>query len=282
MKSCLYSVLLFKYPLDEIFKFANEIGCTGVEIMGKGWKGTHIGSDSNVFYMKTLKKLADDMKLEIVDVATYVDGFCDRSDADCKIQFAEMQKYLDIADILGSKYVRVGPGATPVKEAQEYHYTKAAYWLQKCCDEAKKHNKKLLMEIHFGGIIENADSTLKLLKMVNRDHIGLTFDPANWLCQGVPYDVEVMKSLYRYIWHFHVKDVKILKEKKPGCVEVEGRFSEFVALGDGDMEYKQYFKELKNSKYEGYITIESHASGWDLKDLAKNDNEKVKKLWAEA
>ncbi|MEI7905639.1 MAG: sugar phosphate isomerase/epimerase, partial [Candidatus Firestonebacteria bacterium] len=170
----------------------------------------------------------------------------------------------------------------PVKSAEEYHYVKAASWLRKCCDEAKKHKKKLLMEIHFGGIIENGDSTLKLLKLIDRDNIGITYDPANWLCQGVEYDVEMMKRLYKYLWHFHVKDVKILKEKIPGCVEVEGRFSEFVALGQGDMEYKQYFKELKKNNYGGYITIESHAAGWDLKDLAKHDNELVRKLWAEA
>ena len=282
MKSCLYTVLLYKYPLDEIFKFAKEIGCTGVEIMGKGWKGTHIGADFNQFFTKAAKKCADDNGLKVVDVATYVDGFCDKTDADCKVQYNDFLKYLDIADILDSEFVRLGPGGTPVKEAQEYHYVKAASWMQKCCDEAKKHKKKLLMEIHFGGLIENGDSTLKLLKMIDRDNIGITYDPANWLCQGVPYELETLKKLYKYIWHFHVKDAKILKGKKPGCVEVEGRFSEVVALGQGDMEYKQYFREMKAKKYNGYVAIESHASGWDLKDLAKNDNELVKKLWAEA
>lgn len=44
--------------------------------------------------------------------------------------------------------VRVSPGGPNAFMAHDYHYAKAAYWLNRCAEEAKAHQVDIVLEIH--------------------------------------------------------------------------------------------------------------------------------------
>lgn len=215
-------------------------------------------------------------------VASYVGRFSTLSDKDCEQEYEELKKYMDVLDNLGTDMMRISCGGPNAFLAQDYHYEKAAYWLQKCADFAGQSGKRLAMEIHNNTLIESAEDSVKLLNMIDRDNVGVIHDAGNMYISGSDFGAKSVELLGNKIFHVHVKDIERIEYK-----EGSGTFCNFTKNGDeyfrytllneGGTDHQPLFKALKQAGYQGYLSTECNAPLPDI-ERARNEINEMNKL----
>lgn len=111
-------------------------------------------------------------------------------------------------------------------------------------------------------------ATLLAFLQDTKGGVGVNLDPANFVMVTGQNPVEAVYLLKDYIVHTHAKDgVKISDEQTPteiyhafakGGVEALNACKSFqeLPLGEGQVDWKNYIKALKNIGYDGFLTIE--------------------------
>ena len=283
MKSCIFNVVFKNRSPHQAFKLASDIGYDAVELWGKE---PHISADTSVERLKEQKKMAAEYGLDIAAIGSYIGGFSTASDKECKEKLEEAKKYMEVMEVLDVDLIRVGPGGPSGFEAQDYHYEKAAYWLQEIADLAKKHNKKIGIETHGNRIIETVDETIRLLEMVDRSNLGVIHDAGNlFLCTDTEYGYETIKKLGDKIFHVHVKGERFVDDLSlPSTHKYQTRNGERifqqVMLKDSQADYDSVFKGLKEIGYDGYVSTECFAPASDI-ERAEGDLKEIKRLIGE-
>lgn len=96
--------------------------------------------------------------------------------------------------------------------------------------------------------------TLKrIIEDIGLDNIGINFDPANFLAYGKANPVDAAGILGKLIRGVHAKDAEYPTDGKNLGVE--------KPLGQGSVNFPAFISKLKETGYEGAITIEREISG---------------------
>lgn len=248
--------------IDEVIQLASSLGFDGIELMGRE---PHLAPDLPEQEVLRIKKLADEVKLPIVALATYTGYYSQSSDEQAEQEIEKLKKYLRMAEILDCDLIRHAPGGPSPYKAQKYHWQKAVYWMSKAADLAREHSKNLVMEIHHGSLIETASSAKKFLNLVNRENLGVIYDPGNMYISRTDYGDRAVKKLNKRIFHVHIKDEKrVKKENLPDLFRnVTKRGTDLIQhrlLGEGNVRFQPVLKALKEIGYTGYLSVESLVS----------------------
>lgn len=97
------------------------------------------------------------------------------------------------------------------------------------------------------GILEKADTKSAKVNL----------DPANFVMCSAQDPVEAVHVLKDYIVHTHAKD---------GVMNPDGSYTEYK-LGDGGVPFPEYIKALKESGFDGFLTIEREAGATRFDDI---------------
>lgn len=283
MKTSIFNVVFNKRSIHQALKYASEIGFDAVELWGKE---PHISADVTRERIMEINDLLEKYKLEISALGSYLGRFSTASDAECKVKYEEFKNYIEVLEQLDIDIIRVGPGGPSGFKAQDYHYQKAAFWIQKCADYAGNYGKKIGMEIHGGRIIETTEETLRLLEIIDRKNVGVIHDAGNlFIYTDNDYGYETIKKLGDKIFHVHVKGERFVDDDSlPSAHRTETRYGERifqqVLLEESVADYRSVFKGLKEIGYDGYVSTECFAPLPDV-ERAKRDLKMMKKLIAE-
>lgn len=261
MKISLFTLVFRERSLDEALKLAHEIGFDGVEL----WGGQHFPADTTEDRTREIRKLLDEYRLDIPAVGSYVGGFSILSDAECRKQYDDLEKYLIRMRILECDLVRVSCGGPNAFLAQRYHYEKALYWIQKCADLAAQYHSRIVMEIHNGGLIETVEDASRFLRMVDRSNVGVIHDAGNMYITDTDYGKRSVAALKEKIFHVHVKDeLRIRDDTLPGAFHDRTVYGEEIfqqkMLGEGAVDHMPLFRALVKMGYKGYLSNECHAA----------------------
>ncbi|MFD0713837.1 sugar phosphate isomerase/epimerase family protein [Paenibacillus sp. GCM10027626] len=261
MKFAAFSGVFIEYSLQEAMRMTKKLGLDGIEIAGRE---PHLSADTSVERVQEIKELADELGLAIPVIAAYTGGFSTASDAEAEKQYADFLRILDHAVMLGAQMVRVAPGGPNAFMARDYHYAKAAWWIDRCAAAAKERGIDLVMEIHNISLVETVESSLRLLGMLKHDNVGMIHDAGNMYITDTDYGRESVLQLGKHLTHVHVKDeLRIEKAGAPGTfVNLTHRGEEcFIQsrLGEGAADHQPLFDALLETNYSGWITMECHA-----------------------
>ncbi|GGD50226.1 sugar phosphate isomerase/epimerase family protein [Paenibacillus nasutitermitis] len=261
MKYAAFSGALMDYSIHDAIATAARLGFDGIEI---ACREPHLSPDTPLRRVREIKELADDKALSVPVLAGYMGKFSENGDKDCEAAYEEFRRLLEHADVLGADGVRLFQGGPNAFLAEDYHYEKAAFWLRKCAGEARKHGKRVLLEIHNNSLVETPASALRLLKLVQDDNIGLIHDAGNMYITDTEFGRESVQQLGRYLSHVHVKDELRIKEAgAPGTFTNRTHHGEehFLQcrLGEGGVDHRELFAALMESGYRGWITLECFA-----------------------
>lgn len=160
------------------------------------------------------------------------------------------KKILETAKIMETRYIRIFSFYYPAE--MDINVCKAAVLkrLKLLTHIAEGKNIILLHENEkdiYGDIPERC---LEIMEDVNSPNLKITFDPANFIQSGVkpfPYAFNMLKN---YIEYVHIKDA--LKEN-----------GNVVPAGYGDGKIEEFLIELKNSSYNGFLSIEPHLASFE-------------------
>lgn len=227
-------------------------GLDGLEI--RGVDGTNI-SDISLETAKDIKLKLDNAGLVVWSVGSPI-GKIGIND-DFSAHKEKLKHTLELANILGSKNMRVFSFYIPENEDAAKYKNQVIEYLAEMCEIAKPYNVNLCHENEkriYGDISERC---LEILKAV--PSLKGIFDPANFVQCGVD-TLKAWEMLKEYICYIHIKDARL----SDGFV---------VPAGFGDGNVLQIVKSfiLKGGKH---FTIEPHLKVFE--GLASLENEDKK------
>lgn len=164
----------------------------------------------------------------------------------------KITKYLNIlikhSEILGIKYIVIPlVDNSSIKSKNEEKIV--INYFSKIQSRLKKLN--ILFESDYKPIrLHN------FIKKFDKEFFGINYDTGNSAALG--YDIEEEYRYFKYVKNIHIKDRRLK--------------SSSVRLGDGDVNFKAFFKYLKKSKYKGNLILQTARvkSNQHLNEIKKN------------
>lgn len=178
---------------------------------------------------------------------------------DAEAQMARLKKYAEFAAELGSPYLHhtiINEIYKPenVLSRKEELFEKGIVAAREIFDYAEKLGVRCIVEDQ-GFIYNGVEGFGSFLREVDRN-IGIVADFGN-IRQVEEQITDLIRAFPERICHVHVKDVYLLPEQKGGGLPTsKGNFMYGAFLGEGSVPYKEAFKLLKESGYEGYYSLE--------------------------
>lgn len=151
----------------------------------------------------------------------------------------------DFAAALGVKSIACHIGFVP-EDDQHPDYIAVKGMVQRICDHAAKHGQTFALETGQ----EPARTLLHFLKDLNRDNIGINFDPANMILYGTGDPIEALGVLAPHVISVHAKDGDWPPQG------VEGALGTERPLGQGSVGMPRFVAKLKEIGYKGPMNIE--------------------------
>ena len=225
-----------------------------------------------------------------IDLSSYTIGanFI-QPDADARAkEVARLKSEVDIAGELGVKFMRYDAGYRPIPEATVENFEKDLPVVADCCREvaayAAKYGITCSVENH-GYHFQNCERVHRLVDMVGLPNYRTTLDVGNFLCaDGDP--VASVKTNIGIASFIHFKDFFLRTAGNPPIGEgwsrtKGGHYLRATVIGHGSVELVPIVRIIKESGYDGYVSIEFEGKE-DCLWACKVGLDNAKQLFAEA
>ncbi|MBC7327440.1 sugar phosphate isomerase/epimerase [bacterium] len=235
------------YTFDEFLQSAKEIGFTVYELSTA--PGAHRGTirldDEG---LEEIKRKSSSLGLAIYALGGYT-NFVKDTTQEMEEEIAKVMRYLDIAQKLGAKVIRVFGGEPNPNVPESEWKNLIARGLKECASEAVKRGIYLGLENH-GYITNKAEVELEILEKVNSPFVRLTVDTSNyyWFGNDLPTVERYYKMVAPYCVHTHLKDGSARNGFREKYIS--------LALGEGELPLTVFLDELLNSGFKGPLCIE--------------------------
>jgi sugar phosphate isomerase/epimerase len=258
----LFSKVLAERDLEDAVELTADIGYDGIEFMGRD---PHLSPGTSHERARELKSYVDRHDLDVPCIATYCGAYVEGSERECRANLEELERLLELAEILDCEILRHGPSGTSPWKAADEDFEVAARWMREAADLAAEYDKTLGIEIHAQKLAETTDSTLRLLELIERDNVGAILDSGNMYLVDEDYGRDAVQQLGDSLVHLHVKDeapgedpdhpdtFSITREDGPARFRAS-------AMGEGEVEHDRLFAALAEAGYDSYVTAEAGVS----------------------
>lgn len=152
---------------------------------------------------------------------------------------------IEIAAILETQYIRMFSFFIPEGEKPEAYRDEVMNRWRLFIEAARGTGLILLHENEKGIYGDTAERCLDLLETLNCSYMKAIFDPANFVQCNVKNYPEAFNLLKKHIVYLHIKDARYKDHS-------------VVPAGHGDGKVKEILKDLENSGFEGFLSLEPH------------------------
>ena len=234
----------FRKPFRESIEIAARLGAQGIQKYATG---------GEIYWTKDQKKEALDIMNSngLVFSALCGDfghGF-GNPDTDADI-IEKSKRVVDLALELGTKVVTTHIGVVPAEENEKKGL------MRKSCRELALYADSVGAAFAVETGPEKAVILCDFLDSLGAGGVRVNFDPANLvMCVGDRPETAV-KTLGKYIVHTHAKD---------GVMKEVGY--EELPLGQGDVNFDLYLPALKETGFDGFLTVEREAGDTPEDDI---------------
>lgn len=249
--------------LDEQIRVLKKLGMHYVEMRGANGKGL---VEYPLDEVEKIKEQLDENDIHLSSVGSPI-GKIQITD-DFEEHFKLFCHTVNIAHVMEVPYIRMFSFFMPEGEDPEKYHDEVFRRVGRMADYAAKHNVILLHENEKEIYGDVADRCRKLMEEFYSDHFKAVFDFANFV-QCHQDTKEAYEMLKPYIDYVHVKDA-------------EWESGQVVPAGHGDGNVKEILKMLKESGYEGFLSLEPHLADFaGFSALENGKSEKKEKLTGE-
>lgn len=256
--------------------------------------GEHVEIVPMGFSLIDNPKLIDEIKAvakEVgIDISNYAIGanFAVQEDAEALEQeIQNVMRHVDVAAALGVKLMRHDVAFRPAPEGTVAQFEIDLPVLVKACqriaDYAAGFGITTSVENH-GYYVQSSERIQRLLHETARENFKTTLDVGNFLC--VDEDpVSAVKNNIPYASIVHAKDFYWRPSyRNPGegwFQTSHGNYLRGAIVGHGDINMPEVIRVLKQSGYDGYISVEFEGME-DCKTASRIAMDNVRRLWEEA
>jgi len=154
----------------------------------------------------------------------------------------------DFAKEIGAPGIALHVGCVPDDTGGE-EYIGVRETVRRVADHAAKNKQTFALETGQ----ESAEALLTFLIDVNRENVGINFDPANMILYGTGDPIEALGVLGQHVLSVHCKDGDWPPKGVAGALGKE------LPLGEGEVGVDRYLYALKQIGYTGPLAIEREA-----------------------
>jgi len=227
-------------PIDVLAPHAKALGFDGISM-----RASVLSVDSPADQVRRVRQLLDTLGLSVSMVSGDIP--LASNDANAIRALRNITPYLDLADGVGSKMVRV-----------MMHSGEDIPFAQRAADEAAERGLRLVHLTHWGTMFETVEESLETLATVGRDNFGVAFEPANLLACGGDYGPDAIERLTPHLFNvFYSTAVRdpsssmTFNSRRQGPVPMR-----FTALNDPDgIPAAPLVKRLRGTGYDGWFTV---------------------------
>jgi len=158
-------------------------------------------------------------------------------------QFDEGRRFIDLAQAMGVKYVRVFGDKIPEGEPKEEVMKRVVEGFEKMAAYAKPAGVTVLIESH--GDFTKSPDLVEILSRVGSPQFALLWDAHHSFVAGKEKPVDSYAQLGKWIRHTHLKD------SKP-----EGAERRYTLIGQGEVPVQEQVKVLAGAGYPGFYCFE--------------------------
>jgi len=262
----------FKKTHVEGIEFASKLKLDGVQIYATtGEFSPSLTQGEKEKYKELLKEKG----LEVSALCGDIGGYGFEREEDNAERIEKTKAIVDLAVEFGTKVVTTHIGVIP-EDKTNPRYGVMNKALTECGLYAKE--KGVTLAIETGP--EKAKTLLAFLEDT-KGGVGVNLDPANFVMVTGQDPVEAVYLLKEYIVHTHAKD-GVMLDKNQDPTEVYHAFAvggvdalnacegfKELPLGEGQVDWKNYLKALKEIGYDGYLTIERECGEKPEQDIEK-------------
>lgn len=267
----LYTIFRYGYPhsVEDAFRSLPEIRKLGFRFLEmEGLGPSHLRS---VYKQRArLRQALDDSGLHVHNFCVVDEDLVSLNPSRRRRALDQFQMGAEIADLLGAETLHLASYAPPVRYVQNRPYqlaSKGGYkfadhtriripsnfdwklvWgslvesCQFCADVAARHGKVVLMEPRVGEVICSVDSLLRLIADVGRPNFKANFDTGHFCAQRENV-VLALTKLEGQFANIHLSDNDPVS-------------TEHLPIGDGIIDWPEFFRVLKRMKYDGYLGLD--------------------------
>lgn len=246
-----------QYTQLNLIELAADMGFEGIEF-------TDIKPPEGVSaedYAVALREESTKQRLPIVNYTVGAD-FLNCKDSEKETE--RLIRQVEIAKLLGAKGMRHdATGGYKTQEKSYKGFAQALPTLVHCCgavsDYAAQYGISTMVENH-GYFCQESSRVEQLVNSVARPNFGALIDVGNFVCAD-DNPASAVGRLAPYVKHVHVKDFYIRSGNgfHPGTGFFPSRGGQYLRgaiIGQGDVPVYQCLSVLKNSGYDGYVSIE--------------------------
>ncbi len=222
------------YPIGEAVEACKEIGYEGVEVcLLDGWPADQA----------SLKQTLAKTKVEVASFMEKLDAF-----ANPTVQRRQMERLREAAELsiaMNPKQPAVvetllGGRAIDWVRRKEYLVDRLLEWT----GAMEKRKVVLCIKAHVGSAVDTPEKLLWLHKRVNSAYLKLTYDYSHFQLMGLDPAV-TMKQIVPHARFVHLKEAAGTAENP-----------RFLIPGDGMLDYKEHFRQLRKFGYRGWVVVE--------------------------
>ncbi len=217
------------------------------------------------------EELADEIKEKAQSTGVELSGYsfpanlCQETDSAFEDEVERIKKHIDIAHRLGINSIRHDLTAFSLEDEDmsihyfDKHFSKMVRGSQILADYAAQFDITTTIENH-GFNVQQSDRVQRVLRAVDRENFKTTLDIGNFLCADEDPLVGVKNNI-NDANRVHFKDFYIRPYyEDPGegkwFITVNKNYLRGAIIGHGDIHIREVVKLVKNSGYDGYITVE--------------------------
>ncbi len=123
--------------------------------------------------------------------------------------------------------------------------------MKACVDRAKAHGLWFSIENHTHTMLPVTDSFLRLWDGIRDPALGFNLD-CGWAMNQREYPPVAIHKLNQHLMNLHLRDI-------------DGRMREYVAVGEGVMDFKAIAEAVKAVGFRGFLSLEQDGFGGEMK-----------------
>lgn len=240
--------------MESAIKKISQLGYDGIEL----WDQYLSKVD-----LKWMRNVMESNRISVAQICPYFNFTGTKREWEESISIAK--RYVEIAQILNTDLIRTFTGNVGSKEATKEQWQAGVEGLQTICKIGKEKGIRFALETHQGSLMDTSDSTLRLLKEVNMDNLGVNLQ--------VPLKDENIitsaKKLGCYTFHIHAHNwIGSDEDCNP---------KELTYLDSGEIDFEGFITCLYKEGFDGYISIE-HATHQNKRDPYQVAEHEIKYL----
>lgn len=241
-----------KMSLKDCMEQAKEAGFEAIELTVA--EEGELSLNSTRRDVEKIVETAEEVGIELSSLATGLFWDYSLSSSNDKVKDKAkgiVKKMLELASYLGIDTILVVPGAVdvffkPEAEVVPYDvaYKRSLESLRECLDTAEKCKVNVGIENVWNKFLLSPLEMRDFIDKLGSDYLGAYFDVGNILLTGYPE--HWIRILGKRIKRVHIKDFK----------RVVGNVNGFCDLLEGDVNWAEVMKALREIGYNDYITAE--------------------------